>query len=60
MLALIVKALDIVDFPVFLITVLGSYLGLLFWEIRSISLSLASPGLKPIREVLGVTRARPR
>lgn len=45
--ALIVQALDIVDFPVFLITVLVAHLGLLFWETRSISFSLASPGLKP-------------
>ena len=42
-----VKELDIVDWPVFCITLVVSYLGLLFWEMRSISLSLASPGLKP-------------
>jgi len=43
----VVKELDIVDWPVFCITLVVSYLGLLFWEMRSISLSLASPGLKP-------------
>jgi len=42
-----VKALDVVDWPVFCITLIASHLGLLFWETRSISLSLASPGLKP-------------
>jgi hypothetical protein len=42
-----VKALGIVDWPVFCITLIASHLGLLFWETRSISFSLASPGLKP-------------
>ena len=42
-----IKELDILDWPVFCITLVASYLGLLFWEMRSISLSLASPGLKP-------------
>lgn len=42
-----VKALEIVDWPVFCITLVAAYFGLLFWELRSISLSLASPGLKP-------------
>lgn len=45
--AVVVRDLDIVDFPVFVVTVLVAHLGLLFWETRSISLSLASPGLKP-------------
>ena len=44
-----IKELDVVDWPVFCITLVVSYLGLLFWEMRSISLSLASPGLKPQR-----------
>jgi hypothetical protein len=43
----VVKEMDIVDWPVFCITLVVSYLGLLFWEMRSISTSLASPGLKP-------------
>ncbi len=42
-----IKELDIVDWPVFCITLIVSYVGLLFWELRSISLSLAHPGLKP-------------
>ena len=42
-----IKALDVVDSPVFCITLIGSYFVLLFWELRSISLSLAYPGLKP-------------
>jgi hypothetical protein len=32
---------------VFGITLVVTYLGLLFWELPSISLTLASPGLKP-------------
>ena len=42
-----IKQLDIVDFQVFCITLIASYLALLFWEMRSISLTLAYPGLKP-------------
>jgi len=42
-----IKQLDIVDFPVFAITLVLTYLALLFWEMRSISLALAYPGLKP-------------
>ena len=42
-----IKQLDVVDFPVFAITLIVSYLALLFWELRSISLTLAYPGLKP-------------
>jgi hypothetical protein len=42
-----IKEADLVDWPVFCVTLVASYLGLLFWEMRSISLSLASPGLKP-------------
>jgi hypothetical protein len=42
-----IKALDVVDWPVFCLTLIGSYFALLFWELRSISLSLAYPGLKP-------------
>ena len=44
-----IKALDIVDWPVFCVTLIVGYFGLLFWELRSVSLSLASPGLKPDR-----------
>jgi len=42
-----IKALDIVDWPVFCGTLLLAYGVLLVWELRSISLSLAHPGLKP-------------
>ena len=42
-----IKQLDIVDFQVFCITLIASYLALLFWEMRSISATLAYPGLKP-------------
>jgi hypothetical protein len=42
-----IKQLDFVDFTVFGITLVISYLALLFWELRSISLTLAHPGLKP-------------
>jgi hypothetical protein len=42
-----VKALDVVDWPVFCVTLIVAYFGLLAWELRSVSFSLASPGLKP-------------
>lgn len=42
-----IKALDIVDWPVFCGTLLVAYAGLLIWELRYVSFSLASPGLKP-------------
>jgi len=42
-----IKELDIVDFPVFCIALIVSHLGLLIWETRSVSLSLAYPDLKP-------------
>ena len=42
-----IKALGVVDWPVFCFTLIASYLVLLFWELRSISLTLAYPGLKP-------------
>jgi len=42
-----IKALDVVDWPVFCITLVASYFVLLTWELRSVSFSLASPGLKP-------------
>jgi hypothetical protein len=42
-----IKQLDFVDFTVFAITLVIVYLALLFWELRSISLTLAHPGLKP-------------
>jgi hypothetical protein len=45
-----VKHLSFVDFPTFAILLVVTHLGLLFWEMRSISLSMASPGLKPKKE----------
>lgn len=42
-----IKALDIVDWPVFCGTLLVAYAGLLIWELRYVSFSLASPGLRP-------------
>ncbi len=51
-----IKELDIVDWPVFCVTLVVSYLGLLFWEMRSISVSLASPGLKPSPNRTGPAR----
>ena len=45
-----IKSLNIVDWPVFCITLVVGYFGLLCWELRSVSFSLASPGLiKPGR-----------
>jgi hypothetical protein len=48
-----VKALEIVDWPVFCGTLLLAYGGLLIWELRYVSFSLASPGLKPKRVTSG-------
>lgn len=45
-----VRALPAVDFPVFAYTLIAAQLGLLFWEMRSISLSLAAPGVRPRKE----------
>jgi hypothetical protein len=42
-----IKELDIVDWPVFCGTLLAAYAGLLIWELRYVSFSLAHPGLKP-------------
>jgi hypothetical protein len=49
-----VKALEIVDWPVFCGALLLAYGGLLVWELRYVSFSLASPGLKPKRAAGGV------
>jgi hypothetical protein len=42
-----IKELDIVDWPVFCGVLVAGYAGLLIWELRYVSFSLASPGLKP-------------
>jgi hypothetical protein len=38
-----------IDMPVFGIVLVGSVLGLLFWEMKYVSLTLAAPGLRPAR-----------
>lgn len=45
-----VRALAFVDFEVFAYTLIAAQLGLLFWEMRAVSLSLAAPGLRPRKE----------
>ena len=42
-----VRNLDWVEFLPLGFTIILSHLGLLFWEMRYVSLSLAFPGLKP-------------
>lgn len=42
-----VRQVPAVDFPTFGIVLITGYLGVLVWELRSISLSFASPGLRP-------------
>ncbi len=44
---LLVEQTDAIDLTVYVVSVLVLHLGLLVWETRSISFSLASPGLKP-------------
>jgi hypothetical protein len=44
---LLVEQIDTINLDVYVVSVLVLHLGLLFWEMRSISFSLASPGLKP-------------
>jgi hypothetical protein len=44
---LLVEQTDAVNLTVYVVSVLVLHLGLLAWETRSISFSLASPGLKP-------------
>ena len=46
---LAVKDAGWVDLPVLGVTVLVCQLGLLFWETRYVSASLAFPGLKPVK-----------
>ncbi len=47
-----VKQLDAVHFPTFGIVLVCAHLGLLFWEMRHVSLTLAYPGLKPTADQL--------
>ncbi len=48
--ALAVQNLAFVDFRVFLFTIAFTHIGLLFWELRSVSMTMAHPGLKPRKE----------
>lgn len=48
---LVCKNSDAIDFPVLGFTIFGTHLGLLFWEAKHVSLTLAAPGLKPKRPV---------
>ena len=41
-----------IDFPVLGITLVGAHLGLLTWEAKHVTLSLAAPGLKPSNPAL--------
>lgn len=43
----LVKDASWIDLPVLAISILVTHLGLLFWELRYVSASLAFPGLKP-------------
>lgn len=46
-LAVLLRELSIVDLPTFVITIAVAHLGLLFWELPRIGLTLGAPGLKP-------------
>ena len=48
---LVCKQSDAIDFPVLGFTIFGTHLGLLFWEAKHVSLTLAAPGLRPSRPV---------
>jgi hypothetical protein len=40
-----------IDLPTFGFVLVGTYLVLLFWEAKFVSMSLAAPGLRPSRPV---------
>ena len=44
---LLLEPLDFIDVPVLVLTVAVTHIGLLIWETRYVSLTLAAPGLKP-------------
>jgi len=48
-LVVLLLAQDVVDEVILAITLVGSHLGLLIWEARSVGLTLAAPGLLPAR-----------
>lgn len=45
-----VRQLSFVDFPTFGVVLVVGYLGVLVWELRSVSLTFAAPGLRPAGE----------
>lgn len=47
-----VERIDAVHFPTFCVVLVAAHLGLLFWELRHVSLTLAYPALKPKKETL--------
>lgn len=49
-LGIAVRAQSWVDFTAFCIVLVAAHLGLLVWELRSVSLTLAAPGLRPNKE----------
>ncbi len=44
------RALGVIDLATFAVVLVASHLGLLVWELRSVSLSLAAPGLRPVEQ----------
>ena len=40
-----------IDFPVLGVTLVVAHLGLLTWEAKHVTMSLAAPGLRPARSV---------
>jgi hypothetical protein len=46
---LLLKDLSWIDLPTLGIVLVGTHLGLLFWETKYLSMSLAAPGLRPAR-----------
>jgi hypothetical protein len=38
-----------IDLPVFGIVLVGTHLGLLFWEMKYLSITLGAPGLRPVQ-----------
>lgn len=47
---LALKQVSTVDFLTFGVVLVATHIGLLVWELRSVSLSLAAPGLRPAGE----------
>jgi hypothetical protein len=42
-----------IDLPTLGLVIVGTHLGLLLWEMKYLSLSLAAPGLRPTRPTTG-------